>query len=130
MPGRSESARWPADPAEAWRSEVALEMWVDTCEDPVVVYLAGTLTDETAANVTSVLHGLVEEGRTDLVLDAGRLVLEGDWFDVLCDIQDETRQAGGSVTWSFTPNSDWGPFLVISQKGQRHRGLNPAVRRA
>ncbi len=104
-------------------------MWVDTWADPAVVYLAGMLTDETATNVTSLLHGLVEEGRSDLVLDAGRLSLEGSWFDVLCDIQDETRRAGASVTWSFTPDSDWEPFAGSCQTGPRPRTRHPAVHR-
>jgi len=107
-------------------------MWVDGSAEPAVVYLAGTLTDETGANVASVVRGLVGEGHHDLVVDAGRLSLDHGWFDVLCGVQDEARRAGGSVTWSFAPDSHPGPLVSTSRAGLRrgrHGSLSPAGHR-
>lgn len=100
-------------------------MWVDTGDDPVVVYLAGTLTDGTGANVAAVVRGLVEEGHHDVVIDVSHLSLDDGWFDVLCGIRREARGAGGSVTWSFGPDSATGPLLALHLAGPGHGA--PAV---
>lgn len=101
VPCRFETPAWMAEPAEAWRSEVTLEIWVDAGHEPTIVYLAGTLTDETGANVAAVVRGLVEEGRRHVAVDVGHLSLKDGGFDILCGIQDAARRAGGSVVWSF-----------------------------
>lgn|GEM_PF-4126652 len=83
---------------------MALEMWVDAQGHHPVVYLAGTLTDGTGADVAAVVRGLVVDGHCQVVVDVGSLTLEIGWFAILCGIQDEARRAGGSVAWSFASN--------------------------
>ncbi len=104
VPGRDEPAppqlRLAAD--RTWREDVALEMWVDTTADAVVIKLAGVLDGSTGTNLTDVVRGCQAEGKWDFVLDTGALRMDRGGWAVLNRLREQICAAGGRLHWDST----------------------------
>ncbi len=83
-----------------WKSDVALEMWIDVERAPVVVRLAGTLSKATAARLVSVVAELVADGCHDFAMQTRDLeVSDTAGAEALMDLQRLITRSGGRVGW-------------------------------
>jgi len=83
-----------------WKSDVALEMWIDVERAPVVVRLAGTLGKATAARLVSVVAELVADGYHDFDMQTRDLeVSDTGGAEALMDLQRLITRSGGRVGW-------------------------------
>jgi ABC-type transporter Mla MlaB component len=83
-----------------WKSDVALEMWIDVERAPVVVRLAGTLSKATAARLISVVAQLVADGYHDFEMQTRDLeVSDTGGAEALMDLQRLITRSGGRVGW-------------------------------
>ena len=89
--------RFEAD--QAWRDDVALEMWIDVTSDPVRIRLAGVLDESTGANLPAVVEECVDQGQLDFELDTSSLRVKVSGQRVLGGIRDQIFRAGGNMQW-------------------------------
>ncbi len=83
-----------------WKSDVALEMWIDVERAPVVIRLAGTLSKATAVRLVSVVAELVGDGYHDFELQTRNLeVSDIGGAEALMDLQRLITRSGGRVGW-------------------------------
>ena len=98
-------------PDPAWRRDVALEMWIDAERAPVSIRLTGTLDHATAANLVSVMEGLIAEGGRDFDLETAALhVSDAGGAGVLVELQRLVQRSGGRITRDGSAIA--GPVLV------------------
>ena len=114
----SSGGRW-------WTEDVALELWVDSERDPVVIRLEGTLDASTATNLLAVVHELIEEeGACDFELRASALtVVQPDGALALDDLEGMIRRCGGKLTGALRPAGS-----AAGRRGTQHAraaGLAP-----
>jgi hypothetical protein len=87
------------DVERAWRQDVALEIWIDTRSDPVVIRLAGVLDGSTGANLVGVVGDCVAEGRRNFDLDTGSLRIARSGWAVVDRMRAQVHAAGGRLRW-------------------------------
>ncbi len=83
----------------AWRSDVALEMWIDVTSEPVAIRLAGVLDESTGANLLNVVGDCVAEGQKDFHFDTSALHICGTGWQVMERIRRQIHRAGGRMHW-------------------------------
>lgn len=81
----------------AWRSDVALEMWIDVTSDPVVIRLEGVLDDSTGANLVGVVRDCMAEGRWNFDLDTSSLRIARSGWAVVNHLREQVQAAGGQL---------------------------------
>jgi hypothetical protein len=83
-----------------WRSDVALEMWIDVERCPVVVRLAGRLGGATSNRLVCVVSRLIADGHRDFALQTRDLdVSDTRGAEALMDLQRMITESGGRVLW-------------------------------
>ncbi len=81
-----------------WSEDVALELWVDVAQNPVVIRLEGTLDGRTASNLVAVVRELIGEGVRAFELRADALeIVPPDGVAVLDELERLVRRSGGHV---------------------------------
>jgi hypothetical protein len=83
----------------AWRSDVALEMWIDVTAVPVAIRLEGVLDEDTGANLVEVVRDCLSEGRWDFILDTSALRIARSGWVVMHRLREQVRVAGGHLHW-------------------------------
>jgi hypothetical protein len=86
---------------QAWRNDVALEMWIDVTSDPVGIRLAGVLDESTGTNLSDVVADCVAEGRLAFALDTSALRIGDSGWCVMGRIREQIERAGGKLHWDF-----------------------------
>lgn len=85
-------------PEAFWRTDVALEIWIDVERVPVIIRLAGTLDDATGGNLVSVVEELIADGCRDFELQApALLVSDHGGIGMLMELQQAVRSSGGRL---------------------------------
>ena len=88
----------PRRPEAFWRTDVALELWIDVERVPVVIRLAGTLDRATGGNLASVVDELLADGYRDFELQAlALLVSDHGGVGLLMELQQAVRSSGGRL---------------------------------
>ena len=90
----------PAGPASgegAWRSDVALEMWIDPSARPVAIRLAGVLDAATGVNLVHVVEDCLREGHRRFALDTAGLRVAVSGQTVLEQLTARVHHAGGDL---------------------------------
>jgi hypothetical protein len=82
-----------------WRSDAALELWIDVERDPVVIRLAGTLDAATGSNLVSVIQELIDGGSRRFELETSRLSVSGLAGRTLLEEVRRTVQSSGGELW-------------------------------
>jgi STAS domain len=91
-----------ADPPirDAWRRDVALELWIDVQQDPVMVSMAGSLDAATAPSLVAAVRELVEHGSGRVALETGaRCSTDAAGRAAIGRLRRQVRAAGGRLVW-------------------------------
>ena len=87
-------------PDAPWRSDVALEMWIDVERCPVAVRVVGKLGEATSTRLVSVVAALIADGYRDFALQTCELdVSDIGGVEALMDIQQMITESGGRAAW-------------------------------
>ncbi len=85
---------------DAWRQDVALELWIDAQRDPVIVSMAGSLDATTAPSLVAAVRDLVEHGSGRVALEtAARCITDADGLAAIGQLRRQVRAAGGRLVW-------------------------------
>ena len=88
----------PGPGEAAWRSDVALELWVDVERVPTVIRLAGTLDAATGANLIAVVEELMANGVRHFEVETATLALsDAGGAALLDDIRRIVESGGGCL---------------------------------
>jgi hypothetical protein len=89
-----------------WKSDVALEMWIDTDQVPVSVRLTGTIGRATGARLLAVIAELIADGHNDFELRTNAAeVIDAGGAEALHNVQRLISGSGGRVTWDCPADS-------------------------
>ena len=109
-------------PIAAWRKDVALEVWVDGRGPSIGLRLSGTLDQDTATNLASLVEELIGEGGRDFHLETHTLHVTGAGGQVaLAAIRRLIQTAGGRLFWD-------GSHRCSSHRRSRRRQWEPPHR--
>ena len=91
-------------PDIAWKMDPVLELWVNVETVPVTVRMAGVLDGMTCTSVLPIIEELLAEGRRDFAMRVDELDPPDEaGFLSLAGIERMVKDAGGSVSWSNSP---------------------------
>lgn len=89
-----------ANGQSAWRKDVALEVWVDGGGPSIGLRLSGTLDQDTATNLASLVEELIGEGGRDFYLETRTLRVAGAGGQIaLGEVRRLILTAGGCLFW-------------------------------
>jgi hypothetical protein len=106
------------EPGQAWRNDVALQLWVDVSGDAVVITLEGVLDRATGANLVAIITECQAEGVSRFSFETRGVRVAHSGWEVVNRAQTEIRSAGGEFHWStadlrpYAWNRQWGAMAV------------------
>lgn len=88
------------DPEMAWKSDVALELWIDSVGSSVTIRLAGFLDHATGQRFLAVVSELISLGHREFDLQTGELFVCGSLGEaVLVEAKRLISESGGPMAW-------------------------------
>ncbi len=108
------SAWWdsaqPDQADDAWKRDVALEMWIDARFAPVRIRLAGSLERATVGRLVSAVQDLLHDGCRDFKLDTSAVhASDRSGARALTDLSRLVRRSGGRLTWTGSTTTSTRP---------------------